>query len=104
MKFVRSLICLPLSASSICSPVQADLARDLRPLSRTATAPFRIGISVEKEASAHRTLTLRAFLREYMVASRRLAEISSSISMAGLDVSEPDWSAVDAEAWRACHR
>jgi DNA (cytosine-5)-methyltransferase 1 len=28
-------------------------------------APFRIGISVEKEASAHRTLTLRAFLREY---------------------------------------
>jgi hypothetical protein len=26
-------------------------------------APFRIGISVEKEASAHRTLTLRAFLR-----------------------------------------
>jgi DNA (cytosine-5)-methyltransferase 1 len=28
-------------------------------------APFPIGISVEKEASAHRTLTLRAFLREY---------------------------------------
>ena len=29
-------------------------------------APFRIGISVEKEASAHRTLTLRAFLRDYV--------------------------------------
>ena len=28
-------------------------------------APFRIGISVEKEASAHRTLTLRAFLRAH---------------------------------------
>ena len=31
-------------------------------------APFRIGISVEKEASAHRTLTLRAFLREHTCA------------------------------------
>ncbi|ABL71058.1 hypothetical protein Pden_2975 [Paracoccus denitrificans PD1222] len=28
-------------------------------------APFKIGISVEKEASAHRTLTLRAFLRAH---------------------------------------
>lgn len=35
-------------------------------LARDGHAPFRIGISVEKEASAHRTLTLRAFLREYM--------------------------------------
>ena len=34
------------------------------------TTPFRIGISVEKEASAHQTLTLRAFLRECRARSR----------------------------------
>jgi hypothetical protein len=45
-------------------------------------APFRIGISVEKEASAHRTLTLRAFCANtvHVMASCRK---SSSISMPG---------------------
>lgn len=61
-------------------------------------APFRIGISVEKEASAHRTLTLRAFLREYRALHGTLPDQFIDFH-AGL-VPEPDWSAVDAEAWR----
>lgn len=61
-------------------------------------APFRIGISVEKEASAHRTLTLRAFLREYQARHGTLPDQFIDFH-AGL-VPEPDWSAVDAEAWQ----
>jgi DNA (cytosine-5)-methyltransferase 1 len=61
-------------------------------------APFRIGISVEKEASAHRTLTLRAFLREYRALHDTLPDQFIDFH-AGL-VPEPDWSAVDAEAWQ----
>ncbi|NGO62445.1 DNA cytosine methyltransferase [Rhizobium daejeonense] len=61
-------------------------------------APFRIGISIEKEASAHRTLTLRAFLREYRARHDALPEQFIDFH-AGL-VPEPDWSVVDAEAWR----
>lgn len=61
-------------------------------------APFRIGISVEKEASAHRTLTLRAFLREYRgrhgVLPKEFIDFHAGLA------SEPDWSAVDAEAWQ----
>jgi len=60
-------------------------------------APFRIGISVEKEASAHRTLTLRAFLREYR---RRYGGLPKEFIAfhAGLS-SEPNWSEVDCECW-----
>lgn len=61
-------------------------------------APFRIGISVEKEASAHRTLTLRAFLREYQALHGTLPDEFIDCH-AGL-VPEQDWSAVDAEAWQ----
>ncbi len=61
-------------------------------------APFRIGISVEKEASAHRTLTLRAFLREYMAHHGTLPDQFISFH-AGLKA-EPDWSVVDAQAWK----
>lgn len=61
-------------------------------------APFRIGISVEKETSAHRTLTLRAFLREYRgrhgILPKEFIDLHAGV------VSEPDWSAVDAEAWQ----
>lgn len=61
-------------------------------------APFRIGISVEKEASAHRTLTLRAFLREYRgrhgVLPKEFIDFHAGLA------TEPDWSAVDAEAWQ----
>ncbi|WP_259671780.1 DNA cytosine methyltransferase [Rhizobium sp. NLR4a] len=60
--------------------------------------PFRIGISVEKEVSAHRTLTLRAFLREYRARHGSLPHQFIDFH-AGL-IGEPDWSAVDEEAWR----
>ena len=39
-------------------------------------APFRIGISVEKEASAHRTLTLRAFLRESAISGLMIRKLA----------------------------
>ncbi|MHA3980888.1 DNA cytosine methyltransferase [Halovulum sp. GXIMD14794] len=61
-------------------------------------APFRIGISVEKEASAHRTLTLRAFLREYR--SRHGSLPKRFIDFHAGETAEPDWSEVDASAWR----
>lgn len=61
-------------------------------------SPFRIGISVEKEASAHRTLTLRAFLREYR--SRHGALPVQFIDFHAGHAPEPDWSEVDADAWR----
>ncbi len=61
-------------------------------------APYKIGISIEKEVSAHRTLTLRAFLREF----RKRHEFSPQQFIdyhAGL-IPEPDWSALDEEAWQ----
>jgi DNA (cytosine-5)-methyltransferase 1 len=67
-------------------------------LTEAGHAPFRIGISVEKEASACRTLTLRAFLREYRERHGSLPERFIDFH-AGL-ISEPDWSEVDATAWR----
>ena len=59
--------------------------------------PFQIGISVEKEASAHRTLTLRAFLREYGVRHDALPE--QFIDFHAGVAPEPNWSALDADAW-----
>ncbi|MBW0158417.1 DNA cytosine methyltransferase [Sedimentimonas flavescens] len=61
-------------------------------------APFRIGISVEKEASAHRTLTLRAFLRACR--SRHGSLPKQFIDFHAGETSEPDWSEVDASAWQ----
>ncbi|WP_067341741.1 DNA cytosine methyltransferase [Stappia indica] len=61
-------------------------------------APFRISISVEKEASAHRTLTLRSFLRKYLTLHGTLPDQFIDFH-AGL-TSEPNWSAVDAKAWK----
>ncbi len=61
-------------------------------------APFRIGISVEKETSAHRTLTLRAFLREYRARHGVLPR--QYIDFHAGDECEPDWSEVDASAWQ----
>lgn len=63
-----------------------------------AHGPFRIGISVEKEASAHHTLTVRAFLREYRNRHGLLPPQFVDFH-AGL-TTEPDWSMVDTEAWR----
>jgi len=96
-EFERPLICQPLSASSICLPALAGWARALRP-SIGGHAPFRIGISVEKEASAHRTLTLRAFLRAYQVRHGTLPQEFIDFHT-GL-IPEPDWSEVDAAAWQ----
>lgn len=61
-------------------------------------SPFRIGISVEKEASAHRTLTLRAFLREFRVRHGELPQ--QFIDFHAGFTSEPDWSTVDSVAWQ----
>lgn len=61
-------------------------------------APFQIGISVEKEASAHRTLTLRAFLRAHQARHGTLPQAFIDFH-AGL-IPEPDWSKVDASAWQ----
>ena len=61
------------------------------------TYPFRIGISVEKEGSAHKTLTLRAFLREMVRKTGQLPQKYVEFH-AGL-ISEPDWNEVDAAAW-----
>ncbi|WP_246663336.1 DNA cytosine methyltransferase [Rhizobium sp. WL3] len=64
-------------------------------------APFRIGISVEKEASAHRTLTLRAFLREYRARRGILPE--EYVRFHAGEIAEPNWSEIDREAWKlAC--
>lgn len=59
--------------------------------------PFHIGISVEKEASAHRTLRLRAFLREYQAQHGMLPQAFIDFH-AGL-TEEPDWHEVDAYAF-----
>ena len=59
---------------------------------------FRIAISIEKEASAHRTLTLRAFLREHRARNGSLPKQFIDFH-AGL-TQEPDWAAIDAKAWR----
>ncbi|MFB2533109.1 DNA cytosine methyltransferase [Paracoccus sp. p3-h83] len=61
-------------------------------------APFRIGISVEKETSAHRTLTLRAFLRAHQARHGTLPQAFIDFH-AGL-IAEPEWSEVDASAWQ----
>jgi len=60
-------------------------------------SPFQIGVSVEKERSAHRTLTMRAFVRAY-------AEKHGALPTAYIDFhagrsAEPNWSTVDAVAW-----
>lgn len=64
---------------------------------RYCHAPFQIGISVEKGTLAHRTLTLRAFLRECRARHGVLPKEFIDF-LAGIG-SEPDWSAVYAQAW-----
>ncbi len=59
--------------------------------------PFHIAISVEKDASAHWTLRLRAFLRNHLSRYGALPEAFVKLH-AGLQ-DEPDWSEVDAAAW-----
>lgn len=66
-------------------------------ITRKGLAAFRIGISIEKETSAHRTLTLRAFLRDYHARHDNLPH--EFINFHAGRIPEPDWSKVDADAW-----
>lgn len=59
--------------------------------------PFSIGISIEKEASAHQTLTLRAFLRACRNRTGALPE--TFLDLHSGRVPAADWSRVDPEAW-----
>lgn len=59
--------------------------------------PFQIGISIEKETSAHRTLRLRAFLREHQAQHGALPQ--AFIDFHAELTEEPDWHEVDAHAW-----
>lgn len=61
-------------------------------------SPFQIGISVEKEASAYRTLTLRAFLREFRARNGALPAKFIDLH-AGL-IPAVEWKAIDAESWK----
>ncbi|MFO1175547.1 MAG: DNA cytosine methyltransferase [Paracoccaceae bacterium] len=74
------------------------LGEGVSSLGSAGHAPFRIGISVEKEASAHRTLTLRAFLREYR--TRHDALPAEFIDFHAGRTPEPDWAVIDADSWR----
>lgn len=60
-------------------------------------SPFRIGISVEKETSAHNTLTLRAFIRAYHEQHGSLPK--AYVAFHAGQIVEPAWSSVDAAAW-----
>lgn len=60
--------------------------------------PFHTEISVEKEVSAHNTLTLRTFLRQYQREHGRLPKPFIDFH-AGL-TAPPDWEAVDASIWQ----
>ncbi len=61
-------------------------------------SPFKVAISVEKEAWAFQTLRLRSFLREYRLRHNCLPEEYIDLH-AGL-VKVVDWNAVDPEAWQ----
>ena len=60
--------------------------------------PYRIGISVENDTSAYRTLVLRAFLREHQrhhgVLPHEFIEFHAG------SIVEPTWAELDADSWR----
>ena len=60
-------------------------------------SPFHIGISVEKEASAHRTLSLRAFLRDHQSRHGRVPK--EFVDFHAGARTEPDWEEVDPAAF-----
>lgn len=61
--------------------------------------PYHIGISVEREQSAHATLRLRAFLRQYVREHGNLPWQYIEFH-AGVLGEEPDWKAIDEECWK----
>lgn len=65
-------------------------------------SPFSLGVSVEKEASAHKTLTLRAFLREFRDSNGVLPK--AFVDFHAGRIPTPDWATVDAHAWRRALR
>lgn len=65
--------------------------------SERGRSPFQIGISVEQEASAHRTLTLRAFLRHHRGRRGRLPK--EFVDFHAGARAEPDWQDVDPVAF-----
>ena len=60
-------------------------------------SPFHVGISIEKEETAHRTLRLRAFLREYRAHHGRLP--AAFVDFHAAPLREPDWASLDKNAW-----
>lgn len=74
------------------------LSEGFASLTEAGHAPYRVDFSVENEASAHRTLTLRAFLREFR---RRNGFFPAEfLEFHAGRISEPVWAEVDAESWR----
>lgn len=65
---------------------------------RGESKPFKIAISIEKEASAHRTLLLRSFLRAYQDKYGCLPE--EYLRFHSNEIGEPDWNSIDSEAWK----
>lgn len=59
--------------------------------------PFSIGISVEKDTSAHNTLRLRAFLRAFRAEHGKLP--AEFVNFHAGAVGEPDWGLVGNDAW-----
>ncbi len=60
--------------------------------------PFEIGMSVEKDNVANRTLQLRAFLRKYKHRYNKLPQ--EFIDFHAGSIIEPNWEEVDSEAWQ----
>ena len=68
-------------------------------IDREGHTPYRIAISVENEKSAHRTLRLRAFLRQHR---ERYGSLPLEfIEFHAGKTTEPVWSDVDEESWKA---
>lgn len=65
-------------------------------------SPFHIGISVEKEASAHRTLSLRSFLRDHQSRHGRLPK--EFVEFHAGARGEPDWEEIDPTAFMKASR
>lgn len=67
-------------------------------LRKNGLPSFQLQISIEKEASAHQTLQLRAFLRKY--AARHGALPRSFLEFHAGRISQPDWESDDAAIWK----
>lgn len=62
--------------------------------------PFRIGFSVEMEESAHRTLTLRAFVRRHLAETGRLPREYSRHHRNFGHSAPPDWQSLHPALWK----